>query len=55
LDTIEAAAVLGLQPNTLERWRCLRISDLKFTRFQGRIRYMPDQIRQYLESNAVTA
>jgi hypothetical protein len=47
LDTKQAAAYLGLQPHTLEVWRCSGRYPLKFIRVGGKIRY---KRRQHLDA-----
>ncbi len=46
LNTIKAAEILGLKPNTLEIWRC-REKGPKYIRMGRRILYDPDDLAAF--------
>jgi predicted DNA-binding transcriptional regulator AlpA len=52
LNEREAAALLGLSPHTLNRWRVLRTGP-SFTRVGRLVRYRESAIRSYIASRDV--
>lgn len=59
MDTIEtvsdeeAAAILGVPPNTLKKWRCTREQNIPFIKVGRRVRYWRRDLVAYLESKTV--
>jgi hypothetical protein len=53
LDTREAAAVLGLQPATLENWRCNNRHRIPYTKVGFLVRYEEADLIAFLESRKV--
>jgi hypothetical protein len=52
LSTVQAAHLLGIQPNTLAAGRCDGTSNIPFIRVGGRsIRYSKKEIEAYLKAN----
>jgi len=54
LSTAEAARVLTVQPNTLEKWRHQGVGPA-FCKIGGRIAYDPRDIATWLEKRKVTS
>jgi len=52
LNTREAAAYLGLKPNTLEIWR-LRSRGPRYVRLGSRIGYDPDDLDDFVAANSI--
>lgn len=50
LDTNQTAALLGLHPFTLHRWRCNGDRTLPWTKVGGRIRYRRADIQVFTEA-----
>jgi hypothetical protein len=54
VETAEAAAILGVKPQTLEVWRCTkRYPDLPYYRVGRRIQYARTDLERWLESRKV--
>lgn len=55
LDGKEAAALLGLSPKTLEKWRSmgLRAPGLPFVRLGSAIKYRECDIQKFIKDNVV--
>lgn len=53
LDQKEAAALLGLQPRTLELWRWRGKGPNYFRVGAGRVRYDKAELREWLEAQKV--
>jgi predicted DNA-binding transcriptional regulator AlpA len=54
LTTREAAALLGLKPQTLMVWRCQGTGPPYFKLGKWAVRYDPDAVRQWCEANRRT-
>lgn len=53
LTPAEAAAILHVEPRTLEGWRRYRTGP-RFFRYSGRcVRYRPEDLREWLEGHAI--
>lgn len=53
LNDVEAAALLGVAPATLNRWRAERIGPA-FVRLSGRcVRYRREDVERYIESRRI--
>lgn len=52
LNTAEAAAYLGVRPNTLEIWRCKHRGP-KYAKLGTRVLYDPDDLDEYYAARAV--
>ena len=52
LTTVEAAKFLGVQPNTLEIWRC-RKKEPKYSKIGSRVLYDINDLEAYFSSQAV--
>ena len=56
VDTVEAAAILGVKPQTLETWRCTRrYPDLPYYRIGRRIQYARADLERWIEKQRVDA
>jgi excisionase family DNA binding protein len=53
LTTEQAAEMLGIKPQTLAAWRCLRRGTLPYIRVGRSIRYNPEHIEKFLSQNTV--
>jgi hypothetical protein len=53
LNTIEAAAYLGVKPNTLEVWRCKHRGP-KYAKLGSRIVYDPDELEAFFAARSIT-
>jgi len=54
LTTNEAAQILGIKPQTLAYWRCVKRYDLPFIRVGRSCRYKRSDIDKFIESRTVT-
>lgn len=54
LTEIEAAELLGIKPQTLSVWRCVKRYPLPYIRVGRNIRYRLSACEQFLESRTVT-
>lgn len=52
MSTQEAAAFLGIQPNTLEVWRCKHRGP-KYAKIGRRVLYDPDDLEEFFALRAV--
>lgn len=52
LNTVQAAEILGMRPNTLEVWRHLRKGP-KYKKFGRRVLYAPSDLEEYSNSCTV--
>jgi hypothetical protein len=52
LNTVEAAAYLGLQPNTLEIWRC-RHRGPRYSKLGARVVYDRDDLEAFFTAKAI--
>ena len=52
LSTLEVADLLGLQPETLTKWRHLRTGP-KYVKVGSNVRYRPDDIRTWVDAREV--
>ncbi len=52
LNTDEAAAYLGIRPNTLEVWRC-KHKGPRYAKIGSRVLYDPDDLETFFTSRAV--
>lgn len=50
-DTTQAAAYLGLAPETLATWRCTQRQQLAFVKIGGRVRYRLSDLQAFIERN----
>lgn len=55
LTTDEAAAILGVQPQTLVSWRCTGSWNLPYIRVGRLVRYRLEDLRVFCEENRVVA
>jgi len=55
LDTDEAARLIGVQPQTLNLWRCTGRYALPFVRVGSRIRYRRKDLESWLASRTATS
>ena len=53
LNTQEAAAYLGIQPNTLEVWRC-KHKGPRYAKIGSRVLYDPDDLEAFFAARSVT-
>jgi hypothetical protein len=54
VDTTEAAAILGIKPQTLEVWRCKRLHpDLPYYRIGRKVTYSRADLERWVESKKV--
>ena len=53
LNTQQAAAYLGLKPNTLEIWRCQH-RDPKYAKLGSRIVYDPDDLEAFFAARSIS-
>lgn len=53
LDPAQAAAILGVQVETLNTWRCTKRYPLPYIRVGRRIRYREEDIMAFLASRRV--
>jgi excisionase family DNA binding protein len=53
LTQTEAAAYLGLSPNTLEVWRCTKRYELPYVKVGRLIRYRRSELDAWLDSRSV--
>jgi hypothetical protein len=53
LNTQEAAAYLGVRPNTLEVWRCKHRGP-KYAKLGSRIVYDPDDLDSFFAARSIT-
>ena len=53
LNTLEAAAYLGVRPNTLEVWRCKHRGP-KYAKLGSRIVYDPDDLDDYFAARSIS-
>ena len=51
----EAAAFLGIKPQTLAVWRCNRRYDLKYIKCGRLVRYPMSELRKFVERRTVGA
>jgi Helix-turn-helix domain len=54
LSTKEAAAVLGIEAQTLATWRCKKRYSLKYIKVGGIVKYRRRHIEQFLDERTVT-
>lgn len=47
----EAAEILGIDAATLAVWRCTQRVDLPFVKIGGRVRYILEDVLQFIENN----
>ncbi len=52
LTTQETAALLGVAPDTLTVWRCVKRYRLPFVRVGTRIRYRLEDIQEFLDARS---
>ena len=55
LTTAEAAEILGVKPETLTVWRCVKRYDLPYVRVGRSIRYRQSDLEAWLERRTVAA
>ncbi len=55
LNTVEAAAYLGVEPGTLEVWRSTKRYTIPYLKIGSRIRYRHDDLDAWLQSRRVAA
>ncbi len=53
LNTQEAATYLGIQPNTLEVWRC-KHKGPRYAKIGSRVLYDPDDLEAFFAARSVT-
>ena len=53
LTTNEAAQILGIKPQTLAYWRCVKRYDLPYIRVGRSCRYKRSDIDKFIESRRV--
>lgn len=51
LDTIQAAAYLGISPATLATWRSTKASLIPFYKVGSHVFYLPEDLDAYLTAN----
>jgi len=47
----EAAEILGLKPQTLAKWACLKRGDLKMVKLGRSVRYRLKDLEEFIEEN----
>ena len=52
VDTVEAAALLGIKPQSMRRWACFGTGPIKPRRMFGRLRWAVDDINAVLNGGA---
>lgn len=55
LSNQEAAAYLGVSPNTLEVWRCTKRYDLPYIKVGRIVKYKREALDKFLESRTIGA
>jgi hypothetical protein len=55
LTEAQAAELLGIQPQTLNVWRCQRRYDLRYVRVGRLIRYPLSEVRRFIARRTVGA
>ena len=53
LDTGQAARAIGVEPQTLEIWRCTGRVKIPYIKVGRLVRYKPSALRDYLEQQTV--
>jgi excisionase family DNA binding protein len=53
LTNEQAAAYLGLQPDTLCVWRSLKINNIPYIKIGRNVRYRPEDLDSFLASQTV--
>ena len=54
LNTEQAAEILGVKPETLAYWRCVKRYNLPFVKSGRLVRYRIDDIDKFIKSRTVT-
>ena len=55
LNESQAASLLGIKPETLQRWRSDRRYDLPYVKVGRTVRYRPEDVDHWLTRNTVGA
>lgn len=50
LDTIQAAAEIGVEPSSMEVWRCTKRYDIPFIKVGRLVRYRRSSLLKWLQS-----
>ena len=53
LDTIQAAAEIGVEPSTMEVWRCTKRYEIPYIKIGRMVRYRRSALLRWLESRTV--